>query len=48
MSEILSICEPVTILEDFIPTLSQTHLVTSTLSPVKTMTLIPFLFNFSF
>ena len=46
-SDSLSRSEPMTIWGDFIPTLSHTHFVTSTLSPVKTITLIPFLFNFS-
>ncbi|MEI3356590.1 MAG: hypothetical protein V8R81_06135 [Clostridia bacterium] len=39
--------EPVTTLLVLIPTLEQIHSVTSALSPVKTTTRIPALFNFS-
>ena len=45
MSESLSILLPKIISLEFIPTLLQTHLVTSALSPVSTITLIPALFN---
>ena len=46
-SDNVSILFPVMISFEFIPALLQTHLVTSTLSPVRTITLIPALFNHS-
>ena len=46
-SDNLSISFPKIIFLDFKFTLSHTHLVTSALSPVKTITLIPELFSFS-
>lgn len=46
LSEILSTSLPRTIFGELIPTFSHTHLVTSLLSPVKTITLIPAWFNF--
>ena len=46
MSGSFSIWLPNTIFLEFIPTFSHTHLVTSALSPVRTITLIPALFSF--
>ena len=47
ISDSLSILLPVTIFLELMPTLLQTALVTSALSPVRTITRIPALFNFS-
>ena len=47
LSDNLSISDPSIILVELIPTLSQIHLLTSTLSPVKTITRIPDLLRLS-